>query len=591
MKTNERFLEPVEIDDSLWDSVVLPVRTTKKNGVREVNPHEVIRASADCESHSIAFELKSGAFHQSQVQLSLWASTNASVKLYINDRFVKTFEYTHSPNPVPQLQTISTDVTKWVEEKKSSTMRLLISYGGQKGKVFLLSDRYLTDFEPKLVLKFSPTYFFKSAAFISLSWLAILSVAVIILARIQILGDSFRFYAVLTTILLWLAGLIGLSDLAKIPVQSGMRRIWSKTRSDENPITAAGTPRRGFVGWFMRWRRALTLMLLFLVSLPTVYYAGQIISGMVIRHYYTSLINRAVEGSNQDEYIRRAFVLVPWRKEAQILFERCAWSRRDPADNNSAFRKYVRDFVNNKEVRSAVEAVQRDKSYPFFVRAENSSAFNDPVLWYASLLPEAEVPGETTTRTQAISYLSAPDQQMNPEAKIQHASLSMELLQSQKDKQTEYKESMEKLHHLLLNSNSNNVTASFPYQIGCDTLASYYLQNSNATEANKWFRKVIQARKRQRTLTSDPIWHRPPEKLMLYYMFVSDVPLTGTEEVLKRAKDLRDFCVEFKDGFEKEFLKPYEEYKKPETWRANTALDDKVIAYLQGTLLNKGWKY
>lgn len=92
-------------------------------------------------------------------------------------------------------------------------------------------------------------------------------------------------------------------------------------------------------------------------------------------------------------------------------------------------------------------------------------------------------------------------------------------------------------------------------------------------------------------MTSDPMWHRPPEKLFLYYMFVSKVPVVGTKDAVDRATGLRDFNPVFKELFEKEFLTSYEEYKKPETWRANTVLDDRVITYLQTTLLNKGWKY
>jgi hypothetical protein len=581
MKSNERFLAPLELDHSAWESVVLTLGQT---------PREVIRAIEARESHSISFELKAGVLRQSQVQFSLWASTAATVKLYIDDQFVDSFEYSDGQTP-PGIQTITTELTNWVEKKKSSTLRLLISYHGQKGQVFLAADRDWPGFEPKMILKSSPSYFFASATFLSLSWLAVLGIAVIVLARIQILGDSFRFYAVLTTILLWLAGLMGLSDLANVPVQSGMRYLWSKTRSHENSLTRAGTPRHPLMKRFMRWRRAIALTMLFLLSVPALFFAGRIISGMVIRNYYTSLLNRAVEGSNQDENIRRAFVLVPWRKEAQILFERRAWSLRDPADENQAFKKYVRAFVYSQDVRSAVAAIQRDKGYPFFLRAENSSALNDPVLWYASLLPEAELPGETKAKTEAIHYLSAADEKKNPDAKIQEVSLSMELRQGDVDK-TEYLISMAKLRDLLESYTSyKSVTASFPYQVGCDILAQHYITNNDAAEANKWFRRVIEARKRQRTLTSDPIWHRPPEKLMLYYMFVNDVPLAGTEETLKRARKLRDYCAPFKDGFEKEFLKPYEDYKKPETWRVNTALDDKVITYLKDILLNKGWKY
>jgi len=160
----------------------------------------------------------------------------------------------------------------------------------------------------------------------------------------------------------------------------------------------------------------------------------------------------------------------------------------------------------------------------------------------------------------------------------------------------EYNETAATLEKLLrAYSSHKDVASGFAYQIGCDRLAGYYIQQCKAREATVWYQKVVDARRRQRTLTNELLWHRPPEKLLLYYMFIeaggSDLTYFATPEAIEGAKQFRESCPEFKNGFESRFLAPYDEFKKPEAWRLNTALDDKVISYVNGTLLNKGWRY
>ena len=58
------------------------------------------------------------------------------------------------------------------------------------------------------------------------------------------------------------------------------------------------------------------------------------------------------------------------------------------------------------------------------------------------------------------------------------------------------------------------------YQAACDTLAFYYLRNCDREMAAKWYGKELSARKHQSN-EGEPRWLRPPDKLMLFYMFAS----------------------------------------------------------------------
>ena len=236
------------------------------------------------------------------------------------------------------------------------------------------------------------------------------------------------------------------------------------------------------------------------------------------------------QGPDQDQAISRAFVLIPWRKEAQVLFERRAWRLRDSNDMGG-FRQYVRDFVSRSEVKQAVANVSSRRDLPFYLDKTTDSAFNDPVIWYASILPEGEEEKQHPLKEFAISVLSARDADSDAEAKILRTYLRLAL-----NDKGEEGERINELRRLLTQYASyKNAAATQTYQMGCDILACYYIKNCRPNEATYWFGKELEARDRQQS-AGNVLWQRPPEKLKLYQMFLLKMKATG--ENVKEARKL-----------------------------------------------------
>jgi hypothetical protein len=582
-------LVPVNLDTHQWQSRVVNTPFLTKDGERVSPPNEVL-TSVPGQGHAIEFEFQTSALRPATINIHLSVSIDAHVIVLINNKTVRELDLEAAKEPPPLAHRVTVEATEWTEESELSRLRLIITYQGEQGTTAILlgGNGDQLRYKPHVVQEWVPAYALQGILFSTLAWGIVLALAIIILAQLNIIGGTLRFYAVISTVIVWIAGLLGLPDVARIPLRPILRRLYFKTRSqsdsaisvprnDPPPSTRPGS-----------MRRPLVLLVLSLILVGVGIYAGLVIYSLVIHQYYSTLINRARVETNPDASIRRAFVLAPWRKEAQALFEKRAFNLRNPSDT-LAFRNYLKDFVDDKDVKAAIQSAQSSRSVPFYLNKSADSTFNDPVVWYATLLPEAEG-DESVLIAQAISMLAA---RRTLEAQIQQSCFQL-YLDWVAENHEAYKSHASQLQDLITqNRNSQEIRSTHSYQVACDILGAFYIDEPcNLSESAAWFQNVIESRKRLNVTRGGLLWPRPPEKLLLYYMFRSLGGLTGTEVDNAKYNYLdNEKCKGLRQVFMENLATPYPEFKEEKAWREGTFLDDKFDTTIIESLETQGWRY
>jgi hypothetical protein len=107
------------------------------------------------------------------------------------------------------------------------------------------------------------------------------------------------------------------------------------------------------------------------------------------------------------------------------------------------------------------------------------------------------------------------------------------------------------------------------YQVACDIVAVSFLHDCMHEDANDWFSRELKAREELRM--GYPLWHRPPQKLVLYHIFVSysHIDESGAD-VGRRTLDATNRCPPYRTTFEQKLLKENSSMKSPEAWMKNT---------------------
>ncbi|HKS29237.1 MAG TPA: hypothetical protein VJS44_15520 [Pyrinomonadaceae bacterium] len=609
MKTLERELKPVELKPDKWHAKVLDVELKDAEGNQFTYKGDAL-VSVPGENHSIKFEFHSSVFRQSELRLSVYASSDTAVRLYVNGYKLEPHEYSDGPDALtlrgagqqtPVVRQIRQDVTRWVEGRDPSNVQLYFFCEDAQSTVTILTGAEQPEIKTALIQKWSWPYATQAGAFFGLVLLDSLGLLILASAHSRPLGEAFQYYAVITAILAWLLAFMGVAAKVRVSLWPTLRRLYGRTRN----------------------YRPLVLISLLVVFILVTAGVGVVTYSLRKRQQYSALINSAMSGSPEDgdESIRRAFALIPWRREAQILFERRAWERRNAADM-AGFRQYVRDFVGRAEIVGAVESVKRNQAanknrdLPFFLREEETT-LGDPVVWYASLLPEIDEGRDLAGLNRAIELLSTYG---TPEADMQRLSLELSLLTAQSDdpnlasakgeNERKAEEAADKLKNLLNQYGGKSESYSFAYQVGCDSLATYYVRLCHFKnkgfyqEAFNWFQKEIHLRSQVATLSKNRFWHRPPDKLVLYYMLCQECSTTGGgSERGKAFLRTYNYCYCFEnelwktedpqctfDWFKKQ-MEQYSEYQKRDAWFKNSILNTEVDSDIKNNLLKQGWRY
>ncbi|HWS88191.1 MAG TPA: hypothetical protein VN282_14570 [Pyrinomonadaceae bacterium] len=556
-------------------------------------------------THALEFEFRTSALRPAEVRIPLLLSSSASVRMSVSDVYVKDFELPAPRGTARPLHYITENVTRLTESRETSRLRLVISYEGPAAATttVLLGDDQ-TEPRPEVIQRWVWAYALQSFLFFTMSWSCIVGVAVLLVAHLQPLGDKFCFYAVLTGVFTWLAGVCGLPDVAKIPLRPMLRRLYSKTRANSPARFLAGRRRRALL-------TALSLSFILITS-----GVGVVIYCLSIRQYYTTLVKRALRSSNEPESrledISRALTLLPRRKEAQMLFEREAHALRNP-EQMDVFRAFIKKFAMRQDVKRAMaEAPDADHLPLCLTKSAGDSFLSDPVVWYASTIVEGEESHETPLMDEATSLLAA---RHDPEAQAQLLNLRLGQMLADEAAAEEEKPEVDDLARglgKLLVENYSGLRRKYVYQAACDTLAGYHLRrcdpeanaDGSLKEAARWYKAGLDARKHQVSNDGEPIWLRPPEKLMLFYMFGTGWKLQGEvadeARCLLKTQDCKEPVEElepcdFGPTFTKELWEPNPDYQKEAAWKSGTLRDEKLNGQLFAQLieqsLNKGWRY
>lgn len=567
-------IEPTDFERSQWQKQLVDVRVT--DGGRPIDYQGYVLTAIADTAHEIAFAVKTSALRPAEIDIPLQFSARASVRLFVNDDLIETLEFSQSREPT-FIHHLIKDITRWTEGRESSRVQLLISYFGQTATTTILLGTQKSELQPKLLQKWSWPYGLQSLSFFAFAWSSIVALAIILLAHLQPLGDTFRFYAVLIAVMGWVAGVLGLPDAARIPLRPMLRSLYSKTKS----------------------RRVLWVSSLFLIFIVLGSGAGAVIYCLGIRQYYSTLIHRALEESDpaaKQVRLRQALSLLPWRKEAQMVFEREAYGLRDLEDMSN-YRRYIREFDLDQNVKQAIRKAPDEDHLPFcLTRSAGSSFLNDPVVWYASTMIEGEGFGEKQLMNEAISMLAT---RKDPVAQIQLRTSELELVLANAEADDSEVDKKAGALRELLDQNYES-RGTHVYQAACDTLAFYYLRNCDRETAAKWYGKELSARKHQSN-EGDPRWLRPPDKLMLFYMFASYWNMKGegvgmASCLLQNGTcdppiDEQDRC-DFKSTFEERLRTPNKDYQDESAWTKNTIRENGLkLSLAVENSLKKGWRY
>lgn len=559
------------IDPNQWHREVISAIYKSLDGPSVNYDGEVLRSESQ-QTSIIEFEFKTHPFSPANIQIPLSVSAPASVRVRVNDQLAAALELGTLKDTVV-LHVLEVNVTKETEPRKFSRLGLRVSFGGHTGSTTLLLGDDKGERKPCVRQEWSWRYALQSLAFFALACANILGLAILLLVHIRALGDTLRLYAVVTMVGAWCCGVLGISDLAKIPFWSILRKLYSRTRP----------------------YRTVSLGALVLLSLLVGSGTGIVFCCLRIRQHYSDLISRAMamdQGPAQDAVIRQAFVLQPWRREAQMLFERRAWFLR--RDDTKGFRQHVRQFVSEADVKQAIASSSTRRDLPFYFDKDADSAFNDPILWYASLLPEADEGQQHAFEQMAVDILDARNATDDAEAKILRTYLLIGIAIRTNNEAAE-SEHVAELQGLLSQYGSyQKVSATQTYQMGCDRLGSYNVMNCRPEEASKWFGRELDARSKEQLASDLPLWQRPPEKLVLYHMFLHEINSPGSNEQNATTLLQGNFGCEhpYEKDFEAAVFARYPAYQKlPEWFKGTVLLDRSSFDPIINRLLNRGWRY
>lgn len=279
-----------------------------------------------------------------------------------------------------------------------------------------------------------------------------------------------------------------------------------------------------------------------------------------------------------------------------MLFESVAYQKRNGEDMGG-FRAYISKFAKDPDVKQAMRKATDIDHLPFCLTKSTSTAFlSDPVVWYTSTIIEGEDFNETSLMNEAITILAARKDAL---AQIQLGNLRLYLALISKPDFNKVDNAASNLREQL--EQNYDLRGTHVYQAACDTLACYYLSICVRDQASKWFEEELSARKNQSALNREPLWLRPPEKLILFYMFASHWNMKGVG--VSRAlcileprdcnpKLKEDESCDFRSIFEERLWTPNPDYHTQADWTKNTMRDESLkLDLILEDSLKKGWRY
>jgi hypothetical protein len=468
------------------------------------------------------------------------------------------------------------NLSRWTEACGAVDIQLRFSsYGQPRAPIVLLSEEQ-PHCKPALIQRWTAAHALTAASFFVLAWTTILLLAVVLLAYVPIQSDSFRIFGVVITSATWIAGLLGITDLARIPVRAWIRQLFGATH-----------PEMG--GVLQRHRRFIAISVLAAVFLLSASVAQLVIRGYWIRLQYTSLI---FNGTNDIDPAIEALKLVPWRTEAPILLERAAWEIRSAGgpQQENRFRS-IAERLADSNVDEVMRGVASSNQRPFYLDG-SPPVVSNPIAWYASFIIEGEGFNDDKLVNKAMALLrSSADKNTESKLVLDRLDSANELngkVQSKKVKDFESWLDDSDFPSALLSTHS--------YLAACDFLFGYHLLGCEKTDATTWLAAELSARS-QHNGDSEILWLRPPEKFNAYYMFALNGYLTNAGVDLDgpaatRVRKLTPIGCDYSSDFHREISTRFTAFQDKSEWEKGTMIGalEHLEPYLQESL-KKGWRY
>lgn len=592
-----RDIEPALDQSGDWVRVVLPMTLCRFRGGDVSYRGHVLKPRADTGSR-LPFVFRTSALRRAHLRVPICVDVETVVRVFIDGALTRTATLRPVADGRPTLRILAQDITRWTERADTTRLQLQFASNSPSNSLAILLSEDQLSCRATVLQRRGRRYAITSGLYFLLAWATLLSAAVVALASLP-LQETLRAYAVVVTALLWIGGLLGLPTLAGLPVRSYIRRIFAAT----HPVPSA----------LLKRRRELAVATLVVAFVASGLALTEVVSDIRARQEYRDIQERYTELINAGWHepstsivakpVLDALLLVPWRREAQVLVERAANTlRKSPADKE-AFRKVAQELATD-EIEAAIR-VSGTADLPSFLQYHLASVQN-PLVWYATFIIEGERDDETKLLERAI-FLLSPAATRDPEAALLLDVLALKLandrlLNSGKLPSDEDFRELDRLARDLeqrVTVTPKDYFGTHTYLWACEMVAMSYVSRCDKDPAtNKWVRTEKEAAKKwlrqmlmQRAEPTGALWLRPPGKFVTYHMFGLFELMTGyvADGGVQTARGFAKSCPDFEPEF-RSIAAGASQFSSREGWLKGTVFErDDPWADLDRTL-TLGWR-
>lgn len=332
------------------------------------------------------------------------------------------------------------------------------------------------------------------------------------------------------------------------------------------------------------WAASVTLLA------PICFVATLIVHCIHEQNIYQSTIAAYLK-TREPEYLLRALSRYPSRSDARYAYERITGDLRHW--ETETLHSYVSTITTHPLFKVAIDKAKKDECS--LCSTKDSRELVNPLVWIASILPEAESHTEVNQTMLAYNLLAE-----RPESDAKLQAIIFQLYFVDDAQRPKLISDLRKL----LSEGQISLTESEVAQVATDHLAIELLQklarqkscsDSEISEVLKLFERIINART---SIFGNALqWLRPPDKMALYHFFMALSGEHDTEADLAGAYG-RICSGKFYSRFKKEIFerKKVEGYYMSSHWRRGTPLgpteDGKSwMNYVLRTLSKENWRY
>lgn len=571
-KLVSRELEPVLDETGTWIRTFSQVALTTRRGIRVAYRGPVLKPQVGTGSR-LQFLCRTTAVRRARIRIPICVNAETVVKLFVDGDLVRRATLAPAAARTYTLRTLAQDITRWTEAREVSVLKLQFSSDNQSDSPIILFSDEQPQCRPLLLQRRGGTYIWKSAFYFLLAWANLLTLSIVALATLEIQQETLRIYAVLGTGLLWFAGLLGLPDLARIPIKAWIRRIFAATQ----PASSGRLGHR---------RRELAIVVLLVALAASGVACTEVIRCYWVRYQYTNLIRQARDQSDLTLAFE-AFKLVPWRREAQILIEVYAFKRRD-LTNPESFRTVGAALDKHPGVYAAIEQAARSNEQPSYLKKKPH--ISNPVAWYASIIIEGENEEKTELVDKAKSLL-----RLHPDPESELLLETLEAVAYFTSSDGELQERLVKNLEARLRDPRSSLEHTHSYVFASDSLFFYHLQGCEQDEASRWLEDELRI---WDNAAEQTLWLRPPEKYFAYYVFGtygSNPDATFDREspgAIKAQEWVKTDTCDFIPSIRRIEDRTRSKFSTREAWAKKTIFVGNVdLKDVIDSLLKQGWRY